>query len=131
MIIMPTITEELAWCEIELANIKAGLFSMYSQDYIEGAISALKLGKGGQVMEDDSISWGELAELTHATQVERFGWCICEDTDGQGQLADDCPVGEGECDKCANSYDLSSRDNRCGNCGNCGSCCTHKEEESK
>lgn len=42
-------------------------------------------------MSEDSISWGELAELTHATQVERFGWCICEDTDGEGQLADDCP----------------------------------------
>lgn len=42
-------------------------------------------------MREDSISWGELAELTHATQVERFGWCICEDTDGEGQLADDCP----------------------------------------
>ncbi len=38
---------------------------------------------------------------------------------------------EGECDKCASSYDLSSRDNRCGNCGNCDTCCTHngKEEE--
>jgi hypothetical protein len=42
----------------------------------------------------DSISWGELAELTHATQVERFGWCICEDTDGEGQLHDDCPKAE-------------------------------------
>jgi hypothetical protein len=40
--------------------------------------------------EKESISWGELAELTHATQVERFGWCICEDP-SQGQLADDCP----------------------------------------
>ena len=45
--------------------------------------------------ECDSISWGELAELTHATQVERFGWCICEDTNGEGQLHDDCPR-EGE-----------------------------------
>jgi len=35
---------------------------------------------------------------------------------------------EGECDKCATSYDLSSRDNRCGNCGNCGTCCTHEGE---
>ena len=35
---------------------------------------------------------------------------------------------EGECDKCASSYELSSRDNRCGDCGNCGNCCTHKEE---
>ena len=45
----------------------------------------------GVKMDQDSISWGELAELTHATQVERFGWCICEDTDGEGQLHDDCP----------------------------------------
>ena len=36
---------------------------------------------------------------------------------------------EGECDKCASSYELSSRDNRCGDCGNCGNCCTHKGEE--
>jgi hypothetical protein len=35
---------------------------------------------------------------------------------------------EGECDKCATSYDVSSRDNRCGNCGNCGTCCTHERE---
>jgi len=35
---------------------------------------------------------------------------------------------EGECDNCANSYDLSSRDNRCGDCGNCDTCCTHKGE---
>jgi len=46
---------------------------------------------------EETISWGELANLTHATQVERFGWCICEGTNGEGQLADDCPkevVGE-------------------------------------
>lgn len=48
----------------------------------------------------ESISWGELAELTHATQVERFGWCICEGTDGQGQLADDCPKGGRVMSKC-------------------------------
>ncbi len=47
-------------------------------------------------MEEDSISWAELAELTHATQVERFGWCICEDPE-QGQLAEDCPK---RCDNC-------------------------------
>jgi hypothetical protein len=43
-------------------------------------------------MFDDAISWGELAELTHATQVERFGWCICEDTDGEGQMGEGCPM---------------------------------------
>jgi hypothetical protein len=46
-------------------------------------------------MEEDSISWEELANLTHATQVERFGWCICEDPE-QGQLAEDCPKREGD-----------------------------------
>jgi hypothetical protein len=43
---------------------------------------------------EEAISWSELAELTHATQVERFGWCICEGTNGEGQLADDCPKEE-------------------------------------
>ena len=32
---------------------------------------------------EEAISWGELANLTHATQVERFGWCICEGTNGE------------------------------------------------
>lgn len=42
----------------------------------------------------DSISWSELAELTHATQVEWFGWCECED---QGTLVYmDCPTIKGE-----------------------------------
>ena len=54
-------------------------------------------------MEDDSISWEELANLTHATQVERFGWCICEDPE-QGQLAEDCPK---RCDNCP-SGDLAT-----------------------
>lgn len=40
---------------------------------------------------EDSISWGELAELTHKEQVNRFGWCICEGTGEEGQLAEDCP----------------------------------------
>jgi len=49
----------------------------------------------GEVEEyDGTISWGELAQLTHKTQVERFGWCICEGTDGEGQLAEDCPRNE-------------------------------------
>ena len=47
----------------------------------------------------ESISWAELAELTHATQVERFGWCICEDPE-QGQLADDCPRNTIMCGDC-------------------------------
>jgi hypothetical protein len=44
---------------------------------------------------DESISWSELAELTHVTQVERFGWCMCEDSGTFNYT--DCPKeGEGE-----------------------------------
>ena len=42
---------------------------------------------------DESISWSELAELTHVTQVERFGWCMCEDSGTFNYT--DCPK-EGE-----------------------------------
>jgi hypothetical protein len=35
------------------------------------------------------ISWGELANLNHSTQVERFGFCSCEE---QEQFPyEDCP----------------------------------------
>jgi hypothetical protein len=38
---------------------------------------------------EESMSWGEVALLTHATQVERFNWCSCEE---QEQFPyDDCP----------------------------------------
>ena len=64
-------------------------------------------------MSQDSISWGELALLTHATQVERFNFCGCEDiTDTQPTPYADCPYDDGtlrhcgqvaewaDCDKC-------------------------------
>jgi hypothetical protein len=44
-------------------------------------------------MKDGSISWAELAELTHATQVERFNWCSCEEQEEYPYA--DCPR-EGE-----------------------------------
>jgi hypothetical protein len=40
-------------------------------------------------LPSQAISWGELADLTHATQVERFQFCLCEE---QEQFPyDDCP----------------------------------------
>jgi hypothetical protein len=42
---------------------------------------------------EESISWGELAELTHTTQVERFNWCACEEQEHFPYA--DCPR-EGE-----------------------------------
>ena len=40
---------------------------------------------------EESISWSELAELTHKTQVMRFGFCSCEDNEGNENPYSDCP----------------------------------------
>jgi hypothetical protein len=42
-------------------------------------------------MSEESISWSELAELTHKTQVMKFGWCSCEDNEGNENPYSDCP----------------------------------------
>jgi len=47
----------------------------------------------------DSISWSDLAQLTHSTQLERFGFCLCEDPgDSEDLPYFDCPryAGNGE-----------------------------------
>jgi len=44
----------------------------------------------------DSFTWSELADLTHSTQVEIFGWCSCEDNEGNTNPYDDCPKEEGK-----------------------------------
>jgi hypothetical protein len=33
-------------------------------------------------MTEESMSWGDIANLTHATQVEKFNFCTCEDNEG-------------------------------------------------
>ena len=39
------------------------------------------------------LSWGELANLTHKTQVEQFNFCLCEDiADDQDTPYADCPT---------------------------------------
>jgi hypothetical protein len=40
------------------------------------------------------LSWSELAELTHVTQVEHFNFCLCEDNEGQENPYADCPKGD-------------------------------------
>jgi hypothetical protein len=42
--------------------------------------------------DQDSISWSELAQLTHKTQVERFNWCSCEEQEDFPYS--DCPRSE-------------------------------------
>jgi hypothetical protein len=45
----------------------------------------------GAEMSQESIGWSELAELTHETQVYKFGWCMCEDTEPHEYPYSDCP----------------------------------------
>ena len=39
---------------------------------------------------DVILSWGDVAELTHARQVELFNFCTCEDGEA---VYTDCPNG--------------------------------------
>ena len=41
-------------------------------------------------LSQESMSWSEVAELTHVTQVERFGWCSCEDAEPHEYPYADC-----------------------------------------
>ena len=42
-----------------------------------------------------SYSWGEMADLTHETQVAIFNWCSCEDNEGNENPYSDCPTEDG------------------------------------
>jgi hypothetical protein len=60
---------------------------------------------------DDSISWGELAELTHVTQVDKFGFCLCEDAP---KAYSDCPRKRSEIDDLVDSYVNTLKDGQDG-----------------
>lgn len=34
--------------------------------------------------------WEERTNVSHNEQMERWGWCICEDTNGEGHLSEGC-----------------------------------------
>ena len=77
---------------IEAFEIAWGIDDLSSSTEVQGA-GWIELGEVIEMAtEEDSISWGELAELTHATQVERFNWCSCEEQE-QFPYAD-CPRNE-------------------------------------
>ncbi len=44
-------------------------------------------------MKDD-LEYKLRTDMNHEAQMEKFGWCICEGTSGEGQLAEDCPEGD-------------------------------------
>jgi hypothetical protein len=49
------------------------------------------------VKEGEDEEWDLRANLTHAQQLDQFGWCVCEGTNGDGQMSADCPrEGEGK-----------------------------------
>lgn len=43
------------------------------------------------IEQEEQLSWSELADLTHATQVAKFNFCMCEDNEGQENPYTDCP----------------------------------------
>ena len=60
-----------------------------SDNYHEGQEVCATCGR----RVDEAISWGELAQLTHETQVAQFNFCGCEDMNaGQDAPYSDCPV---------------------------------------
>ena len=67
-----------------------------------------------QNSSQESISWGELAELTHETQVEKFGFCLCED--GPKSFSD-CPRKRTEIDDLVDSYVNTLKDGQDGHDG--------------
>ena len=58
-------------------------------------------------MTQESITWSELSELTHATQVEKFNFCTCEDNEGKENPYADCPA------KCADCKTAINEDDGC------------------
>lgn len=62
-------------------------------------------------MKSDAISWSELAELTHETQVAKFGFCSCED--GPKSYSD-CPRKRTEIDDLVDTYVNTLKDGQDG-----------------
>jgi hypothetical protein len=94
------------------------LVAFWDKEFAETSFDSEK----GITISDDL--W--LEAVKEAERAEYWQSCGSDEIcDQVRQLLDEQ---EGECDKCANSYDLSSRDNRCGDCGNCNTCCTHERE---
>ena len=73
----------------------------------------------------DTMYWSDLAELTHETQVEKFGFCTCEEKEEFPY--EDCPRTMFNCTRCGEDIDLDqhceSYDTVCNYCCGCG--CGH------
>ena len=75
--------EQITRDVIATYNIDSILFDSIMRD------ASIKIDELHEEWREQPMSWGEVAELTHETQVDRFGWCSCEE---QEQFPyDDCP----------------------------------------
>jgi hypothetical protein len=63
------------WGDNAVEYLSSRLESVLTYDQLRVLIDSLE----SEIKSEESISWGELADLTHATQVERFNWCSCEE----------------------------------------------------
>lgn len=65
----------------------------------------------GGIMDksQQSYSWGDMAAMTHATQLETFGWCMCEDAP---KAYPDCPRKRSEIDDLIKSYVNTLKDSQ-------------------
>ena len=61
-----------------------------------------------------SYSWGDMAAMTHSTQVETFGWCMCEDAP---KAYSDCPRKRSEIDDLVENYVNTLKDGQDGHDG--------------
>lgn len=57
---------------------------------VNSRVEYYPLARERVMSNQESISWSELAELTHATQVERFNFCTCEDLEPHEYPYPDC-----------------------------------------
>jgi hypothetical protein len=63
------------WGDNAVDYLSSRVESVITYDQLRVLIDSLE----SEIKSEESISWGELADLTHATQVERFNWCSCEE----------------------------------------------------
>jgi hypothetical protein len=73
------------WGDNAVDYLSSRLESVITYDQLRVLIDSLE----NEIEDKESISWGELADLTHVTQVERFNFCTCEEQEDFPYA--DCP----------------------------------------
>ena len=77
--------------EYEINFIKNELVNRDFKHLTEDELKVWESALNWVLKTDEQLTWSELAELTHETQVAKFNWCMCEDNEGQENPYTDCP----------------------------------------